>query len=223
MKNKSISEISLIAIVAIPFIYLAYIWNSLPEKVPVHWNIEGEIDRYGEKWELLIIPILLPLLTYVILILAPAIDPKGKLAQMGKKYGQLKNLLVVFMTVLATYILYSAKTASISSPNTVILLIGVLYIIIGNYAKTLKPNYFIGIRTPWTLESPEVWKRTHLVAGKLWFIGGILVTFCSIFFAEKTSMAIFFAITAIICIIPFIHSFIMHRNLKAARELNESV
>ena len=74
MKLKN--EIPLIAIVSLPFIYLAYIWNELPEKVPMHWNIKGEIDRFGEKSELLLIPILLPLLVYIVPIRTPTISYK---------------------------------------------------------------------------------------------------------------------------------------------------
>ena len=92
MKLKN--EIPLIAIVSLPFIYLAYIWNELPEKVPMHWNIKGEIDRYGEKIELLLIPILLPLLIYIIFLVVPKIDPKNKISKMGNKYQHIKYCLL---------------------------------------------------------------------------------------------------------------------------------
>ena len=168
MKIDIKKEIPLIGVVLLPFLYLGYIWQELPNKVPVHWNAKGEIDRYGDKTELLLIPFLLPLLIYVIFLVIPYIDPKKNIEKMGKKYDTIKFLLTVFMSVLATYILYSAKTASISSPNGVIILIGILFIILGNFFKTIKANYFIGIRTPWTLENEEVWKHTHRMAGKLW-------------------------------------------------------
>lgn len=74
-------ELPIIAIVLLPFLYLAYIWNQLPEKVPVHWNSLGEIDRYGEKIELLLIPLMLPFLVYLIFLIVPKIDPKNKLHQ----------------------------------------------------------------------------------------------------------------------------------------------
>ena len=77
MKLKK--ELPLVLIVLLPFIYLAYIWNELPEKVPMHWNIKGEIDRYGEKIELLIIPFLLPFLVYIIFLVVPKIDPKKRI------------------------------------------------------------------------------------------------------------------------------------------------
>ena len=71
-------ELPLLSVVALPFIYLTYVWNNLPTKVPLHWNFKGEIDRYGDKIELLLIPIIMPLLTYVIFLIVPKIDPKKK-------------------------------------------------------------------------------------------------------------------------------------------------
>lgn len=81
MKLKK--ELPLIAVVLLPFIYLAYIWNELPPKVPVHWGINGEANRYGDKTELLLVLVLLPLLTYVSFSIIPKIDPKNKLNKMG--------------------------------------------------------------------------------------------------------------------------------------------
>ena len=205
-------ELPLIAIVLLPFIYLAYIWNQLPEKVPMHWDIKGEIDRYGEKMELIIIPILLPLLVYIIFLIVPKIDPKNKLNKMGNKLQTIKVLLTTFMSILALFIIYSAKNQSFANPNYIILLIGVLYIILGNYFKTIKANYFIGIRTPWTLENESVWKKTHKLGGKLWFVGGIIVVLTSLILDKEPNVTVFLIITGIITTIPIVYSYIIFKN-----------
>ncbi len=205
-------ELPLITIVLLPFIYLAYIWNQLPEKVPMHWNIKGEIDRYGEKMELIIIPILLPLLVYIIFLVVPKIDPKNKLNKMGNKLQTIKVLLTTFMSILALFIIYSAKNQSFANPNYIILLIGVLYIILGNYFKTIKANYFIGIRTPWTLENETVWKKTHKLGGKLWFVGEIIVVLTSLILDKEPNVTVFLIITGIITIIPIVYSYILFKN-----------
>jgi len=205
MKVKN--EIPLIAIVSLPFIYLAYIWNELPEKVPMHWNIIGEIDRFGEKSELLLIPILLPLLIYIIFLIVPKIDPKNKISKMGNKYQHIKILLTTFMSILALYIIYIAKNQSVTNPNYIVLIIGILYIILGNYFKTIKENYFIGIRTPWTLENETVWKETHKLGGKMWFAGGIIVVISSLILGKQLNFIIFMIITGMIIIIPIAYSY----------------
>ncbi len=207
-------ELPLIAIVLLPFVYLAYIWNQLPEKVPMHWNIKEEIDRYGDKIELIIIPILLPLLVYVIFLVVPKIDPKNKLNKMGNKLQTIKVLLTTFMSILALFIIYSAKNQSFTNPNYIVLLIGILYIILGNYFKTIKANYFIGIRTPWTLENETVWKETHKLGGKMWFVGGIIVVLSSLILDKRPNFTIFLIITGIITIIPIVYSYLLFRNEK---------
>lgn len=212
MKIKK--ELPIIGIVLLPFIYLAFLWNKLPKTIPIHWNINGEIDRYGEKAELLLIPVLLPLLTYLIFLVIPKIDPKNKLNKMGNKLQNLKFLMTTLMSILALFIIYSTKEQSLTSPNYVILLIGVLYIILGNYFKTIKPNYFIGIKTPWTLESEYVWKETHKLGGILWLLGGILVIVLSLLLNPKLNNIFFLGITAIISIVPIIYSYTLHKNQK---------
>ncbi len=130
-------ELPLILIVLFPFIYLIFIWHELPEKVPMHWNIKGEIDRFGDKIELILIPILLPLFTYLIFLVIPKIDPKSNINKMGSKYGKIKTLIVSFMSILALFIIHSAKTQSLVNPNYLMSLLGVIYMIFGNYSKTL--------------------------------------------------------------------------------------
>ncbi len=207
-------EWPLICIVLLPFVYLAYVWQDLPEIVPMHWNIKGEIDRYGDKTELIFIPFLLPLLVYIIFLVVPKIDPKNKLNKMGNKLQALKFILTTFMSVLALFIIYSVKNQSISNPNYIILLLGLLYLILGNYFKTIKANYFIGIRTPWTLENETVWKKTHELGGKMWFIGGLLIVISSLLLDKQTNFIIFIVITAIITIVPIIYSYTTFTTIK---------
>ena len=205
-------ELPILAIVLLPFIYLAYIWNELPSKVPMHWNIKGEIDRFGDKTELIIIPFLLPLLVYLIFLVVPKIDPKNKLNKMGGKLQTIKFFLTTFMSILALFIIYTAKNQSFANPNYIVLIIGILFIILGNYFKTIKPNYFIGIRTPWTLENETVWKKTHKLGGKMWFIGGVLIVILSLILSKSLNFTIFMIITGVITIIPIAYSFLIYKN-----------
>jgi uncharacterized membrane protein len=208
-------ELPLVGIVLLPFIYLAYVWNQLPTEVPLHWNIKGEVDRYGDKSELVLIPILTSLLIYLIFLAVPHIDPKKQIQKMGRKYDTLKWIITTFMSVLALFIIYTAKNQSVANPNYILLLCGVLFIIFGNYFKTIKANYFIGIRTPWTLENEVVWKETHKLGGKIWFAGGLLIILSSLIFNEQTNFIIFMAIVAVMVLVPVIHSYLLYRKQKA--------
>ena len=212
MKLKK--ELSIIIIVLIPFIYLAYNWSQIPETVPVHWNGKGEIDRYGDKIQLLLLPFLLPLLTYLIFLIVPKIDPKNKLSNMGNKLHSLKLILTTFMSVLALYLIYLSTNPQDNNPDYILLAIGVLFIILGNYFKTIKANYFIGIRTPWTLENKTIWKKTHLLGGKIWFLGGLLIVISAFLLNSEILNIVFLTITGIICIVPVAYSYILYKKLK---------
>lgn len=207
-------ELPLIGIILIPFVYLATIWNSLPERVPIHWNSDGEIDNWGNKFTLIAMLFMLPVLTYIIMSSVSKFDPKKKMSLMGGKLYQLKFIMVLFMSILALFIVYITKNQSISSPSVVFIMAGVLFMILGNYFKVIQPNYFIGIKTPWTLEHPEVWKATHNFAGKLWLIAGFIIVLGGFIFESPIFFKIFLAIVITITVVPIIYSYLKSRTLK---------
>jgi uncharacterized membrane protein len=214
MKSTLKKELPLIGIVLAPFVYLAIIWSTLPEKVPTHWNYKGEVDQWGDKYSLIALLFLLPVLTYLLLSVIPRIDPKKKMGQMGGKYYQLKFILVLFMSMLAFIILYLTDNPSVSSPNLISIPIGILFIALGNYFKVIQPNYFIGIKTPWTLENKEVWKLTHILAGKLWIIGGLIIVVGSLAIDESAFIYILLTTIAIITLVPVVYSYLKFKELK---------
>jgi uncharacterized membrane protein len=210
--EKFKKEIPFFAIALIPFAYLIYIWNRLPEKVPMHWNGAGENDRYGDKKELLVMLFMLVGITYFVFLIIPSIDPKQKLQNMGNKLNNLRMILTLFMSGLAVFILYSVQQKT-SNPSFVLAIIGLLFAFLGNYFKTIKPNYFIGIKTPWTLENEEVWKKTHQLGGKLWFIGGLLMALTFVL-PNKIQFYTFMGIVAVITIVPIVYSYLEFKKIK---------
>jgi uncharacterized membrane protein len=214
MKLTLRKELPIIGIVLIPFVYLAFLWNTLPEKVPTHWNYKGEIDRWGDKYSLIGLLFLLPVLTYLLLLIIPKIDPKKRIDLMGGKYYQIKFIIVLLMSLLSLFILYLTKNQSISNPNLIFALIGILIVVMGNYFKVIQPNYFLGIRTPWTLENKEVWKSTHTFASKLWFIGGLLIIIGGIILPDEFFLVVFLSIIALIVIVPMVYSYFKFKEIE---------
>src|SRR5690606_29877696 len=95
---------------------------------------------------------------------------------------------------------------------------GILYVITGNYMHTLKPNYFIGVRVPWTLDDPENWRRTHLLAGKWWFAGGLVLAISCLLVSSQVARTLMIAITCIISIVPVVYSYLLFRRNRESGE-----
>ena len=217
MKTNLRTEWPYIIMVALPFLYLAYIWPSLPETVPMHWNVKGEIDRWGSKTELLLLPFFLPFLTYVIMLIVPSIDPKQQIQKMGNKYHQIKFWMVLMMSILAMYLIFVVQNENLVNPNLVFVLTGTLIAILGNYFQTLKPNYFIGLKTPWTLENDKVWRKTHQFSGMIWMVGGVLIAAASFFWRDDKAyfLPFFLTIVGILTLVPFIYSYLLFQQFKS--------
>jgi len=82
----------------------------------------------------------------------------------------------------------------------------------GNLMHSIKPNYFAGLRTPWTLEDNDTWRATHRLAGKMWFVGGIILTAIALLLPAKAGMITFMGITFVMVIIPVIYSYVYYKN-----------
>ena len=119
--EKLKKEIPYLILTLVPFGYLAAIWKQLPESVPMHWNGNGEIDRYGAKSELIITIFMLVGITYLLFLILPSIDPKQKIQNMRNKWHNLRFLLTLFMSGLAIFILHSIQQKN-SNPGMVIIL-----------------------------------------------------------------------------------------------------
>jgi uncharacterized membrane protein len=203
---KSLRNISLLVVITLPILYLAYKWNSFPEDIPVHWNLKGEVDRYGSKFEIWVL-MLLPIITYFIFWLIPKIDPKKRIKEMGNKYEQLKFFMVAVTSVISIYFLYAIDKEKMINTEIMFVLIGFIFIILGNYLPSIKPNYFVGVRTPWTLENNEVWRLTHRIAGKLFVALGIITIILVLILPIETFFWYFFSLTMLIVIYLFWYSY----------------
>lgn len=208
--NQTLNVIIIIAALGMPLVYLASVYTFLPNTVPTHFNLEGKADGFGEKSTLLFTTILLDVVglsCYFIMKFLPQIDPKKSAGQSPIFLNKIGLVLVVFMGILNMIILQSAVNSSFNGTKYILPLLGSLFAFMGNYMHTIKPNYFAGFRTPWALEDPDNWRATHLLAGKLWVIGGFACMIISLLAPVKIGWIFFTIITAVISIVPFIFSY----------------
>lgn len=152
-------------------IYLIFL-PKLPETIPLHWDIHGNPDRYGSKWEILLLACL-PVLLSVLLFWLPNADPKKQSFQKHKKaYSITTGISIIVLSIINLFVLANLMGNNLPILELVFGLIGGLLIIIGNYMTQARQNFIFGIRTPWTLSSERVWRKTHRIGGYLFIICG---------------------------------------------------
>ncbi len=212
--NKIFKEAVLWILILIPFAYLATIWKTLPEIVPTHFGLDGTPNGWSNKHSLIYIIGVMGLGIYVLMLLIPRFDPKKKIEQMGDKYYSIRLIMGLLISSISLYLLYVGNKGEINQ-NILIALIGAFFTGFGNFLQTVKPNYFIGIRTPWTLENETIWKRTHRLAGRIWMIGGLTIILMTILTKNNYWLGILFiSITAILVIIPVAYSYIEFKKIQ---------
>lgn len=213
--NKYFKESILWVLILIPFVYLSTIWNELPQIIPSHFDFGGNPNGWSDKNGLITLIASLEIGTYLLMLFIPAFDPKKKIQQMGEKYFSLRLLMTFFMSAISIYILYSGNGHKIN-PGVLIALIGGFDAVFGNYLQTVKPNYFIGIRTPWTLENEQTWRNTNRMAGRLWMAGGLFIIVMALAVNNNVALGILFAIvTVIIVLVPIIYSYIQFKKIHS--------
>jgi uncharacterized membrane protein len=183
------------ALVVAPVVALLTLWKDLPDRVPIHWNLRGQIDGWSTKPSLFAMPVVTVVILALLHVL-PRLDPKLRLNDGGQ--GRMQNALAILRLALAGFFaailfmqvataLGHAVPATRIVPASVLLLLA----IIGNYLANLRPNYFAGIRTPWTLESPATWRATHRLGGRLLFFGSVTLLVLEFFIAENVFFVVF--------------------------------
>lgn len=209
-----LKESLLVLITLSPLAYLGYTWDQLPQVVATHFDLSGKPNGWSDKTTLIYLIGGLGLGMYLLMLVLPKLDPKKKLEEMGSKYFSLRLILAFFFCMINGYIVYSALHTSVDA-SILFALLGGLFAMLGNYFQTVRPNYFVGIRTPWTLENETVWKNTHKLAGRLWMIGGILVILIAFLVTNDLFRGI--AITIVLSTIviwPILFSYLDHKKLK---------
>lgn len=215
--DKFLKRIIWVFIIA-PAVYLAIVWNTVPDIVPLHANLKGEVDRYGSKNELITMTLILTAVNVMLYLLLPQvyrIDPKRYAAENKSRLHRIAFAASVFLAAVLCLLIYSSIHKNIEFSTRFILAgAGLLIAIVGNYIHNIKPNYFAGIRLPWTLNNDDNWRKTHLLGGKLMFAGGLLIAVICLFASFSLSMISLFAIFFLIILITCIYSYNLYRKLN---------
>lgn len=165
-----------ITIVAAAFLSSALVFARLPERVPVHWNAAGEVDRYGSRFEgAVLLPLVILGMALLIPVL-PRLDPRGaNYEKFRPTYHLVMNATLTFMLAIHLVALGTALGIALPMERLMPVGVGVLLIVLGNALPRARPNWMFGIRTPWTLSNDRAWERTHRVGGYLMVAAGVVV------------------------------------------------
>jgi len=195
--NMRKGEIIVFGIILLSFIISIYFYPQMPEKMASHWNIQGEVDNYMPKfWGLFLIPFILIGLS-LLFVAIPKIDPlKTNIEKFRKYYDGFIILFSIFVLSIHLQVILWNLGIKISPSIFVPIGMGILFFYIGILCENAKRNWFIGIRTPWTLSSERVWEKTHRIGGKLFKIAGV-IAFVGIFFQRYV---LFFILIPIISV-----------------------
>lgn len=216
-------ELPILVLLLLPFLTLPFVWDQLPDQVPIHWNIEGTADGFaGKTMGLLLLP-LVSVAVYALFWLIPVIDPKRRVSMRNKPMPALRNLLIFVFAFLFFVNLGSMLGVGLlgGSRNLAHLGILLLFAALGNYLPAVPPNYFVGVRTPWTLEDPEIWRRTHRLAGRVWVASAlVLLVVWALLPAATFSRILFYTVIGVMALVPVGYSLYLYlrRPRPAAQE-----
>lgn len=148
-------------------------WIALPDKLPVHWNMAGQVDRYGSKFEGVLLMPLLALGLYVLFLVLPRLDPgRANYSQFAGVYSVIRFATTAMLTAVYGTMLLAGGGYKIEVSTVVSVATGILFLVLGGAMGKIRPNWFVGIRTPWTLSSKASWIQTHRAGGWLFIVIG---------------------------------------------------
>lgn len=193
-------------IILLPIVVGLILWNTLPEQIPIHWNAAGEVDGYSSKAFFVFgLPLIMLAFQWLCVVVIGA-DPK-KANHTEKIMNLVLWIMPVLVITLSVFTYMTALGHDVRMEVLMPILLGLMFVIIGNYLPKCKQSYTIGIKIPWTLDSEENWNKTHRFAGIVWVLGGILIMVTS----PIGSIALVFSIALVMVAVPIIYSYCLHR------------
>jgi uncharacterized membrane protein len=186
-------------------------WTVLPDPMPMHWNLQGQVDGWASKWVgAFAVPTLMVFLPSLVWILRRVGFRKENIEASSEGISAILLSIVVFLLVLHAMCLRASVSVGQSlHPGSVGIAVGVLFVALGRALPSLQFNFFAGIRTPWTLTSDVVWKQTHQFGGACFVLGGMVAVVNAVLWPHKFWIS--FVVLFWTCITPFFYSYVAFR------------
>ena len=184
-------------------------YSQLPPTVATHWNVRGEADGFSSRLVAVsIMPLVILVMTGLFNVL-PRLDPRrANYSKFIGTYWLIANAVILFILIGHGMIVATGLGYPVKIGRTMPIGVGLLFIVLGNYLTRVEPNWFVGIRTPWTLSSDTVWRKTHRTGGWLMVLGGSVIAACA-FFPPAAFLPLFIAAVILMAVIPIVQSYIL--------------
>jgi len=211
-----IADSIILLVILLPFAYLAYVYNSLPAQVPTHFTAGGIPNDYSSKqsmWGILGLMAGVSVFMFLLLRFLPNLDPKKGAKNSATVFNKIAVAVVLLICAINFLLINAAQTGAFKFYPVFPVMMGVFFSFMGNMMHSIKPNYFAGIRTPWTLESEETWRLTHRFGGRLWFFGGLVIAAVCLFLPQNVSPFVLVGGIGVLAIIPVVYSYVIFRSI----------
>ncbi len=207
-KNKVMLMITSF-IILIPVFVGLILWDTLPTQIATHWNSEGIADGFSSKtFAVFALPAFMFVLHWFCIIVTSA-DPKNKNLE-GKPVTLILWICPIISLLTGSIIYATALGYRISVEIIMPLVLGAMFVVIGNYLPKCKQNYTIGIKVPWALNDEENWNKTHRFAGVVWVVGGVIIMAT----AFLGSVYVMLPVLLIMAFSPMVYSYVLYRSNK---------
>jgi len=184
-------------------------YPQLPPTVATHWNVRGVADGFSSRLVAVsIMPLVIIVMTGLFNVL-PKLDPRrANYTKFIGTYWLIANAVILFILIGHGMIVATGLGYPVKIGRTMPIGVGLLFIVLGNYLTRVEPNWFVGIRTPWTLSSDTVWRKTHRTGGWLMVLGGLAVT-GSAFLPQSAFLPLLIGAVLVMAVIPIVQSYVL--------------
>lgn len=200
------------ALVVAAFIVAAVFYDRLPDPVPTHWNARGVADGFTPKpWGPFLLPLTM-LVVFALLFVLPHISPRGyRIERFQGVFETSQAAILAFLFLVTLLALLAGIGAPVPMDRAICAAMGLLFVVLGNLMGKLTKNFFVGIRTPWTLASDEVWLRTHRLGGKVFVLAGLGLLVSGLVGGGTVAVLVAIAVAAGI---PVVYSYVIYRRIE---------
>lgn len=212
-KDKLVHEWPLWLLMGGLLVAAILVYPHLPAQVPGHWNIHGQVDKYYPRAFGAFFAPLLTIGIYVLMLITPLLDPRqDNYVRFSGAYTTLRWVLVIFFSFIYAVTIMVALGYAVNVALIIKALVALLLLIIGNFMGQFRHNYFVGIKTPWTLNNDAVWQQTHRLGARVW-VAGSLICLALAPVQAAWSAWLYFGTIMVMVIVPTVYSYLIYRRL----------